>query len=192
MASERPFEKPFDEDARLDDAATGAVGEPEPAAGMPMEPAENAVRRLEEQLAELKDRHLRQAAEYDNYRKRMARERVELSDRAQAAFVLRLLEVLDDLDRLLSANTAGADTLRQGIELVDRKLRKELEAAGLEQIDPKGAKFDPAVAEAVSVLPPPAPEHDHLVSATFQVGYRFKGTLVRPARVQVYSSQGSA
>jgi molecular chaperone GrpE len=75
---------------------------------------------------------------------------------------------------------------------VDRKLRKELEAAGLERIDPVNQPFDPGIHEAVSAVPPPRPDLDHVVSATFQVGYRFKGTLVRPARVQVYSTQGQA
>jgi molecular chaperone GrpE len=82
--------------------------------------------------------------------------------------------------------------MRKAIELVDRKLWKELEGAGVERIDPVGQPFDPALHEAVSVLPPPGPELDHTVSATFQVGYRFKGALIRPARVQVYSAQGQA
>jgi molecular chaperone GrpE len=116
-----------------------------------------------------------------------------LVDRAQAAFVVRLLDALDDLDRLSVADpSVSAEAVRQGIELVDKKLRKELEAAGLERLDPVGARFDPAHAEAVSVLLPPTPEQDHTVSATFQVGYRYKGALIRPARVQVYSSEGHA
>jgi molecular chaperone GrpE len=78
----------------------------------------------------------------------------------------------------------------EGMVLVDRKLRKELEAAGLERLDPAGQPFDPAFHEAVAALVPPTPEADHTVAATFQVGYRFKGALVRPARVQVYSSGG--
>jgi molecular chaperone GrpE len=73
--------------------------------------------------------------------------------------------------------------------MIDRKLRKELEAAGVERVDPVGQPFDPAEHEAVSVVPAPDPSKDHLVSATFQTGYRFKGALVRPARVQVYSVQ---
>ncbi len=144
--------------------------------------------RVEQDLAELRDRHLRLAAEFDNYRKRVARERIELSDRAQATFIARLLDVLDDLDRLVASDGGtSAETLRGGLSLVDRKLRKELEAAGVERIDPAGQPFDPAEAEAVSIVPPPDPSKDHTVAATFQTGYRFKGTLVRPARVQVYS-----
>jgi molecular chaperone GrpE len=162
-------------------------------ANLPMEPDAQAVRRLEDQLEQERERYLRLAAEYDNFRKRAARERAELADRSQAALVVRLLDALDDMDRLVADGaSASAEQVRQAVELVDRKLRKELLAAGLERIDPVGAPFDPSLHEAVSTVPPPSPELDHQVSATFQAGYRFKGALVRPARVQVYAEQGQA
>jgi molecular chaperone GrpE len=146
--------------------------------------------RLEDDLAELKDRHLRLAAEYDNYRKRSSRERAELADRAQASFVAKLLDVLDDLDRLVASDSSTPlTTLREGLSAVDRKLWKELQDAGVERIDPVGTAFDPAMHEAVSTTPAPERSKEQVVSATFQPGYRFKGTLVRPARVQVYSEQ---
>jgi molecular chaperone GrpE len=160
---------------------------------LPAEPEPEAIRRLESQLEEVRDRQLRLAAEFDNYRKRVARERIELNDRAQASLVVRLLDVLDDMDRLSTeGGAASTESIREAIGLVDRKLRKELETAGVERIDPVGEPFDPSIHEAVSVVPPPRPELDHTVSATFQTGYRFKGALVRPARVQVYSAQGQA
>ena len=146
--------------------------------------------RMEDELAELKDRHLRLAAEYDNYRKRSSRERAELADRAQASFVAKLLDVLDDLDRLVASDpSTPLTTLREGLSAVDRKLWKELQDAGVERIDPVGTAFDPALHEAVSTTPAPERSKEQVVSATFQPGYRFKGTLVRPARVQVYSEQ---
>ena len=146
--------------------------------------------RLVEDLAELKDRHLRLAAEYDNYRKRSSRERAELADRAQASFVAKLLDVLDDLDRLVASDpSTPLASLREGLSAVDRKLWKELQDAGVERIDPVGTAFDPALHEAVSTAPAPERSKEHVVSATFQPGYQFKGTLVRPARVQVYSEQ---
>jgi molecular chaperone GrpE len=155
---------------------------------------------VEERLAEAEataegrlDDLKRLAAEFDNYRKRVSRERVEQSDRAQASLVMRLLDVLDDMDRLSAeGGAASTESIREAIGLVDRKLRKELETAGVERIDPVGEPFDPSMHEAVSVVPPPRPDLDHTVSATFQTGYRFKGALVRPARVQVYSAQGQA
>jgi molecular chaperone GrpE len=147
--------------------------------------------KLETEVAELKDRHLRLAAEFDNYRKRINRERAELSDRAQASFVAKLLDVLDDMDRLVASDPATPlSSLREGLSAVDRKLSKELEDAGVERIDPVGAPFDPSEHEAVATVPAPDRSRDQQVSATFQPGYRFKGVLVRPARVQVYSDQG--
>jgi molecular chaperone GrpE len=161
-------------------------------AGLPMEPASEAVKRLQSENAEFKDRHLRLAAEFDNFRKRAARERVELSDRAQATLVTKLLDVLDDFDRVTAGGVSGAsaDDLRQVLSLIDRKLRKELEAGGLERIDPAGKPFDPALHEAVSVLAPQTADQDQTVANTFQAGYKYKGALIRPARVQVYSSEG--
>ena len=146
---------------------------------------------LQSEVADLRDRHLRLAAEFDNYRKRINRERAELSDRAQASFVAKLLDVLDDMDRLVASDPATSlATLREGLSAVDRKLSKELEDAGVERIDPVGTAFDPSQHEAVSTVPAPDRSRDQQVSATFQPGYRFKGVLVRPARVQVYSDQG--
>jgi molecular chaperone GrpE len=181
------LEHGFEENALPDEAPSAVTG------GLPAEPAEGAIHRLEEQLREANDRHLRLAAEFDNFRKRIARERLELADRAQAALVIKLLDILDDVDRIV-ASDPGTPTpaLLEAMLLVDKKLRKELEAAGLERLDPAGAPFDPAWHEAVAVLPPPSPERDHTVAATFQIGYRFRGSLVRPARVQVYSSEGHA
>jgi molecular chaperone GrpE len=157
--------------------------------GLPLEPTDQAVERLSSELADQRDRYLRLAAEYDNFRKRNARERADLSDKAQGAFAIRLLEVLDDLDRVVGVDlVSDPKVIHEALLLIDRKLRKELETAGLERLDPVGQPFDPALHEAVHVLPPPEPGLDHTVAATFQAGYRFKGALIRPARVQVYSS----
>jgi molecular chaperone GrpE len=162
--------------------------------GVPAELIEEAVRRLERENDELRDRYVRLAAEYDNFRKRALRERDELTSRAQAGLAGRLLDVLDDLERLLGGDHANApaQSFLTGMELVGRKLWKELETAGLERLDPQGQPFDPSIHEAVAALPATDPALDHTVSATFQPGYRFKGALLRPARVQVYTDQGHA
>jgi molecular chaperone GrpE len=147
--------------------------------------------KLEAEIAELKDRNLRLMAEFDNFRKRSIRERAELADRAQASFVGKLLDVLDDLDRLVASDQGTPlPALREALSAVDRKLWKQLQEAGVERIDPVQKPFDPAVHEAVSTTPAPNPQLDQTVSATFQPGYQFKGALVRPARVQVYSDPG--
>lgn len=137
---------------------------------------------------------MRLAAEFDNYRKRSIKERNEAGERAQAALVARLVDALDDLHRAVSSDpaTTPVDALRVAINAVDQKVWKELQAAGLERLDPVGAPFDPTSQEAVGIQPAPTPEQDQLVAATFQTGYRFKGVLVRPARVQVFAGQGNA
>ena len=161
---------------------------------LPVEPAQSAIKRLEDELAELQDRHVRLAAEFDNYRKRSIRERNELGDKAQAALVTKLVDALDDLHRAVSSDpaTTPVDALLHAINAVDQKVWKELQASGLERIDPVGSAFDPTTQEAVGVVPAPSPELEQTVAATFQSGYRYKGVLVRPARVQVYSGQGNA
>jgi len=178
------------DDAELvSDESTAPPGAP--GAGVPMELTEQAVERLGAELADQRERHLRLAAEFDNFRKRNARERADLADKAQGAFAIRLLDVLDDLDRVVGVDLeSDPKVIHQALLLIDRKLRKELETAGLERLDPVGQAFDPALHEAVHVLQPPEPSLDHTVAATFQSGYRFKGALIRPARVQVYLSGG--
>jgi molecular chaperone GrpE len=173
-----------------DDSGT----EPIVPAGLPVEPADSAIKRLEEELAEVQDRHVRLAAEFDNYRKRSLRERNELAEKAQAALVAKLVDALDDLHRAVSSDpaTTPVDALRVAINAVDQKVWKELQASGLERIDPVGSPFDPTTQEAVGVVPAPSPELDQTVAATFQVGYRLKGVLVRAARVQVFSGQDNA
>jgi molecular chaperone GrpE len=173
------------------DSPDTETGEP---TSLPVEPESSAIKRLEEGLAEAQDRYVRLAAEFDNYRKRSLRERNELGERAQAGLVAKLVDALDDLHRAVSSDpaTTPVDALRFAINAVDQKVWKELQTSGLERIDPVGAQFDPTTQEAVGIVPPPSPELEQTVAATFQVGYRFKGVLVRPARVQVYSGQGNA
>jgi molecular chaperone GrpE len=160
--------------------------------GLPVEPADSALARITTERDELKDRHLRLAAEYDNFRKRSQRERAEWADRAQAEFLVKLLEVLDDLDRVAQGGEklATVADLHQAVLLTDKKLWKELEKLGLEVMEPVGVPFDPSVHEAISQVPAPSAEEVGAVAAVFQAGYRFKGILLRPARVQVYGEQG--
>lgn len=142
---------------------------------------------LENELAAWKDRHLRLAAEYDNFRKRAARERDELRTRAQGDLARRLLEALDDLGRVAHldpAATAAPDVIA-GVELVERKVLRELAGAGLEAVGATDVPFDPAVHEAIATVAAGSADQDHTVAAVFQPGYRFNGMLLRPARVQV-------
>jgi molecular chaperone GrpE len=151
--------------------------------------AEDAAAR---ELNDQREKYLRLAAEYENYRKRSMRERAEAEGRGQSTLIRQLLDPLDDLSRFAHVDPASVDpaTIVQGADMVERKLRKVLAAAGVEVIDPAGAPFDPAFHEAVSTEPAESAEEDHVVSRVFQVGYRHNGQLLRPARVVVKQWNG--
>jgi molecular chaperone GrpE len=138
-----------------------------------------------------KDRYLRAAAEYDNFRKRTTKERAETWTRAQADLVSRLADALDDLARFAHIDPAEIDsrTLHEGVDLVERKVWKELENAGVTRIDQAGVPFDPNVHEAVTTQPAAKPEQDHTVGQVVQPGYKMRDTLLRPARVIVLTWQ---
>jgi molecular chaperone GrpE len=144
------------------------------------------------ELEEQREKYLRLAAEFDNYRKRTMRERQEAAARGQAEMVKQLIDPLDDLSRFahLDAATVDAATVVHGAELVERKLRKALDAAGLEVIDPVDQAFDPALHEAIATEPALSPEDDHVVARVYQPGYIFAGQLLRPARVVVKQWNG--
>jgi molecular chaperone GrpE len=143
-------------------------------------------------IAAERDRYLRLAAEYDNYRKRSAKERQDAGARAQAELVRKLIDALDDVARFAHVDpaTTDASTIVQGVDMVEKKLLKELGAAGLEVINPVGETFDPALHEAVATEPTSAKEDDHVVSRVYQPGYLFKSQLLRPARVVVKQWNG--
>jgi molecular chaperone GrpE len=145
-------------------------------------------RRVDEQ----RDKHLRLAAEYDNFRKRAAKERQEAGWRAQGEMVRGLIEALDDLSRFAHVDPATVDssTVVQGADMVEKKMMKSLAGHGLEVIDPLDHPFDPKVHEAVGTEPALSPEDDHMVGKVYQRGYVFNGQLLRPARVVVKQWNG--
>jgi len=145
-------------------------------------------RRVDEQ----RDKHLRLAAEYDNFRKRATRERQEAGWRAQGEMVRGLIDALDDLTRFAHIDPTSVDaaTVVQGVDMVERKMLKSLAGHGLEVVDPLDHPFDPKVHEAVGTEPALSPEDDHLVGKVYQRGYVFNGQLLRPARVVVKQWNG--
>ncbi len=147
---------------------------------------------VQQQLEEQKEKYLRLAAEYDNYRRRTVKERQEAHLRGQADMLKGLIDPLDDIGRFAHVDPATTDsqTLVDGVAMVEKKLAKTLAGHGLEIINPDGHPFDPALHEAVMTEPAATPEEDHLVSRTFQVGYLFNGQLIRPARVVVKQWNG--
>lgn len=142
--------------------------------------------------AAMQERYLRLAAEYDNYRKRTERERSESWVRAQAELVKKILDPLDDLQRVadFTVENTGVEALLEGVQMVERKLMRSLESAGMEVLDATGQPFDPALHEALMMAPTEDPDEDDSVGEVFQKGYGFKGILLRPARVQVRKHEG--
>src|SRR5205085_1520189 len=150
--------------------------EPTQGSGALIEPSEEAVARLEREVADLKDKYLRLAAEYDNFRKRAVKERTEAWEKAQGDLVLRLVDALDDLARFAHVDPAQTDakTIHDGVDLVERKLWKELEAAGVTRVDQSGVPFDPNLHEAVTTRAADHPAKDHTVGAVLQPVYQLR------------------
>lgn len=138
-------------------------------------------------VAEQQEKFLRLAAEFDNFRKRAARDREAAEHHGQGVIIRGLLDALDDLARFAHVDPASTDvtTMLHGADMVEQKMLKALAGHGLEVVDPLGRPFDPAVHEAVSTAPAESAESDHVVAQVYQVGYVFKGQLLRPARVVV-------
>jgi molecular chaperone GrpE len=138
-----------------------------------------------------KERYLRLAAEYDNYRKRTAKESLQAASRGQADVVRAILTSLDDLNRFASLDPATTDaaTIVHGVALVEKNVLKALTDIGVETIDPVSLPFDPNLHEAVTTQPAESKEEDHMVAQVYQRGYMLKGQLLRPARVVVKQYQ---
>jgi molecular chaperone GrpE len=146
-------------------------------------PAEESERRLAEKLGEAEEKYLRLRAEFDNFRKRLEREREERERRALAAAFLDLLPVVDNLERAAGAK-GSADDLRKGVELVARQLVEILRRFGLVEIPAVGQPFDPRLHEAVAREE--SAEHEvPTVIAELQRGYWLNERLLRPAMVKV-------
>ena len=186
-----------------DEAAEQADGVPETAEGAAPDrrvdgtdasgAPEDRLSQLEREITAERDKNLRLVAEFDNFRKRMMKERLEAESRGQMELAKQIIDPLDDIARFAHVDPAVTDstTLVQGVDMVEKKLGKSLRAAGLEQVNPVGEKFDPSLHEAVGTDIAETPEEDHTVSRVYQAGYTFKGQLLRPARVVVKQYPGS-
>lgn len=178
----------IDDDLELSDTPTepSSVAPPADGAGAA------ADGETERQLADQREKYLRLAAEYDNFRKRTTKERQEAHWRGQADMLKGMLDALDDIGRFAHVDPASTDagTVVEGVAMVEKKLLKTLAGHGLEVLDPIAHAFDPLLHEAVMTEPATSPEEDHLVARVFQLGYLFNGQLLRPARVVVKQWNG--
>jgi molecular chaperone GrpE len=155
------------------------------AALSPVDSLEAKIAELEAALAESKDRYLRLAADFDNYKKRSRQEHLETIQHASADLIARLLPGLDDLHKALDQRPEGIDEAwTRGLELSVRKLEEALNAHGLEVIDAVGKPFDPAVHEAIGHEESAEHPEDTVVQE-LRRGYRIRDRVVRPALVKV-------
>jgi molecular chaperone GrpE len=155
--------------------------------------AADQVERDLDELAEAKrerDEYLelarRTKADFENYRKRVAKETSEALARGKADLARQMLPALDNLERALAAGVdpSAHPALVQGVGMVRDELRSRLEGAGVESFDPTGEKFDPRLHEALSTRPDEGTEPG-VVLETVEKGYRLNGQVLRPARVVV-------
>jgi molecular chaperone GrpE len=148
-------------------------------------PMEAKIAELESALAEAKDRHLRLAADFDNFKKRSRQEQLETIQHASADLIGRLLPALDDLHKALDHKPEGVDEAWvKGLELSVRKLEEALGAHGLEQIRAVGAAFDPKLHEAIG-YEESADQPEDTVTSELRRGYRIRDRVVRPALVRL-------
>lgn len=133
--------------------------------------------------ADLQDRLLRRQAEFDNFRKRAERERMEWAEFAGTETVKAILPIADDFERALKGECADKEYVR-GMELIYQRLVEVLKKQGLEPIESAGQKFDPNVHHAVNKEQSDEHEEDTILEE-YQKGYNFKGRLLRPAMVKV-------
>jgi molecular chaperone GrpE len=139
-----------------------------------------------QELERLQDRLLRLQAEFDNYKKRMAREKAEFLKFAHEGLILDFLPVLDNLERAVGAarTEIGSTPLLEGLEMITRLFRSVLEKAGVKPMETVGQTFDPAYHQAVAQVESSQREANLVVEET-QKGYLIEGRVLRPAMVKV-------
>ena len=148
---------------------------------------EDQLQALQQENGELRDKYLRLAAEFDNYKRRMVKEKMQMMNNAARDTMSALLPVLDDFDRAKKAadqNDKG-NLFEEGIGLVYRKLYTTLEQKGLEPMDSEGQDFDPEFHDAMTETPAPSEELKGKVVDVIDRGYTLNGNIIRHAKVVV-------
>ncbi len=181
----------IDEAVSAVEAAEARRQEPPPPAAAAMSGA-GEVERLQTEIATLRDHSLRTLADFDNFRKRVERERGEERKYAAVELLREVLGIVDNLERALSAE-GNLDDLKQGVEMIRRQMNDLLERSGVTRVEAVEQEFDPSVHEAVSRVEDPDVEHPTVIEE-FQPGYIVHDRLLRPSivRVAVPASQPAA
>jgi molecular chaperone GrpE len=140
--------------------------------------------RLKEELQREHEMYLRALADFDNYRRRVERERASAARSGKRELLVSLLEVLDSFDRALEHSVDSSSSVSEGLQAIGRKLRRVVEAQGLTPFDSLGETFDPELHEAIASVPTDEYESGTVVDEV-QRGYRWGDEVLRPARVRV-------
>lgn len=142
---------------------------------------------LEEKYAELNDRYMRIHAEFDNYRKRTNKEKIDLISNANGSLLRDLIPVIDDLERAMLNNEKNdeIDSVKEGFGLIFNKFISIMKAKGLESMDSLGAEFDVEIHEAIAKVPAPSKKEKGKVIDTVEKGYRLNDKVIRFAKVVV-------
>jgi molecular chaperone GrpE len=165
-------------------------GEPEPdlEAGAP--DLQSQIDTLAAERSALYDQLLRRQAEFENYRKRVERERADVFHRARADVLLEMIPILDNLERALVSleeSEGDAEALRHGVELVHKQFNDALTKFGLQPVESVGCAFDPHLHEAVTMEASDQHQENTIIEE-FQRGYKLGDRLLRPAKVKVAST----
>lgn len=142
---------------------------------------------LKEKLEEMNDRYLRLIAEFDNFKKRNAKERLEWMKNAGADTIQSILPTLDDFNRAIKQMDASKDiaSVKDGVTLIHNKLKSTLEARGLKQLESIGQEFNPEVHEAITEIPAPSEEMKGKIIDEIESGYSLNDKMLRYAKVIV-------
>ena len=167
-------------DINTDESISGSSHLNEPVA------SEDEIGKLQSEIAELKDKYLRQAAEFENFRRRTAKERIEMINTAGKEVITSLLDVMDDCDRAEKQLQNSNDTLvKEGIQLVFNKLRATLQSKGVKPMQTIGTDFNPDQHEAITEIPAPNEALKGKVVDEVQKGYYLNDKIIRYAKVVV-------
>lgn len=143
-----------------------------------------AQEKLQAELDAQKESLLRLAAEYDNYRKRTAKEKEELNSVCKCAVITDILPVIDNLDRALSNQTDNLEEYKKGVEMIGKQFYETLKKLGVEDFGAVGESFDPNMHNAVMHIEDENLE-ENVIAAVFNKGYKLGEKVIRPAMVQV-------
>ena len=173
-----------DKNEKEEKRPTEAEAPPEPEAQEPQPQEEDALEKLQAELAAQKDQYLRVLAEYDNFRKRTAAEKAGIYNNAVSDTVQAILPIADNIERALGQENASAEDMRKGVEMIQAQIEAAFEKLGMTAVGEAGEAFDPKLHNAVAHI-----EDENLgenvIAAVFQKGYKLGDRVVRFAMVQV-------